>query len=410
MVRSVVQIQKNNAAVMALSRRAFSVSSAEHMEKQVQNENSSNSFRHEDLEISRSSSQSTMPPLEDIQFGKCFSDHQFSVEYNQDLGGWGTPKIGSFCNLSLHPAAPVLHYGMSCFEGMKAFCGKDGNLRLFRPMMNMERLARSMARIELPAFDTEELLKCISELLLVDRRWVPKEKGYSLYIRPFAMGTTHSLGVAPSRDAEIRVITGPVGPYYPSGLVPIEIFLDESNVRAWPGGTGEFKIGGNYAPTIGPQVQAKAKHNCHQVLYTIPEGEDLFVSECGAMNMFFFLKGKGGAKELVTQPLDGTILPGVTRDSVLGLCRQWGDFEVSERKLSVRELADAAREGNLLEVFGSGTACLIQPVTALVQASGERIRSAQDLNDPSALCQRLFRAITDIQYGETESEWSVLLQ
>lgn len=216
----------------------------------------------------------------------------FTVEHVVNEG-WTRPRIGPFESIPVHPAAPVLHYGMCCFEGMKAYAGADGRMRLFRPEMNMARLARSMARLELAPFDQGEMLACLRELLRIDAKWVPTEEGHSMYIRPFAFSTSHTLGVSKSTRSMISVIMSPVGPYFPSGLTPIPLFVDEVNRRAWPGGVGHAKVGSNYAPTIAPQVAAAQRHGTPQVVYTFaPPGaaaDDAVFEECGAMNVMFLL-------------------------------------------------------------------------------------------------------------------------
>lgn len=309
---------------------------------------------------------------------------------------------------------------MSCFEGMKAYRGVDGRPRLFRPEMNAARLLRSAQRLQLASFDPEELLECIKALVRVDAGWLPTQEGYSLYLRPFMFSSAHVLGVAKATQSTLSVVMSPVGPYFPSGLRPISLFVDEQYTRAWPGGTGDCKVGGNYAPTIQPMAEATAAHNTQQVVYTFRPGqsgraEDAALDpeaaefeECGSMNIFFLLEKEGGGKELVTPDLRGTILPGVTRDSILKLAQEWGECEVSERSITLREVGAASAEGRLLEVFGSGTACIVQPVNVLVRGNGEEWRpKAADPRFPGALAPRLQRALLDIQYGRVEHPWSV---
>ncbi|KAK3265885.1 hypothetical protein CYMTET_25462, partial [Cymbomonas tetramitiformis] len=193
------------------------------------------------LSVRTTEAPNKLPPLEDLAFGKLFSDHMFIVEWSAKHG-WDQPAIKTVEPLPLHPGAQVLHYGLECFEGMKAYIGVDDSIRLFRPEMNMARLGRSAARMNLPDFDQDQVLHCLKELLKVDRAWIPKKEGYSLYLRPTVIATTPYLGVGPPSNAMLYVITSPVGPYFPSGLVPISLFLDESNVRAWPGGVGDAKV------------------------------------------------------------------------------------------------------------------------------------------------------------------------
>jgi branched-chain amino acid aminotransferase len=260
---------------------------------------------------------------------------------------------------------------MCCFEGMKAYQGADGRMRLFRPELNMARLRRSGRRLQLADFEPQELLGCLKQLLLVDRSWLPAREGYSIYIRPFMFSSAHALGVAKPTRSTISILLSPVGPYFPTGLKPISLFVDEHHRRAWPGGVGDYKVGGNYAPTIQPQVAAGQAHGVPQVLYTFKESHEhpdhAEFEECGSMNMFFYLQQPDGRRELVTPALSGTILPGITRDSILALAAQWGECEVAERPVTIAEVRAAAHEGRLLEMFGSGTACIVQPVGSLVR-------------------------------------------
>eukprot|EP00899_Mesostigma_viride_P027215 jgi/Mesvir1/7679/Mv11649-RA.1 len=400
------------------------------------------------------------PALSSLTFGANFTDHMMTMDWNV-RHGWHAPAVEPLSAITLHPASQVFHYGTECFEGMKAFRAVDGSTRLFRPDRNMARLRSSAERLLLPTFDEDALLECIKALVRVDRSWIPDAEGYSLYIRPTMIATTSSLGVAPASDAKLFVVMCPVGPYFPSGFKPIKLFLDDRNARAWAGGAGQYKIGGNYAPTLKPQREARS-HGCSQVLYVQARdggpGSGL-LSECGAMNMFFFFHHPDGSRELATPQLDGTILPGVTRDSILSLCRQWGEFKVSERPITMRELETSVSEGRLLEAFGSGTACIVQPLQGFVKhaasagtgAKGDGTpRGARDKGDdveelpvpfdadaaawwmaqvgsgglpsgirhhggsagaprhvPESLCGRLTRAMLDIQYGHTPSPWSV---
>ncbi|QDZ23128.1 branched-chain amino acid aminotransferase [Chloropicon primus] len=372
-------------------------------------------FYARDLEIKVDSPENIKPLPEDLtelSFGKDFSPHVFKVCWSA-AKGWGTPKVKPFESLSIHPAAPVIHYGVGCFEGMKAYASEseEGDILLFRPDMNLKRFNFSMSRLSLPAFDEKEFLGCLKRMLQVDKDHVPRAPGYSLYLRPFAAGTTATLGVAPPADCEINVIACPVGPYYAGGLVPIDVLLDEDHVRAFPGGTGQYKVGGNYAPTLQHLQRASKEFDCKQVLYTLPGQEastlnERYVAECGAMNMFFLLEnGASGERELVTPPLDGTILAGVTRDTILQLCGEWDDFKVSERMISVREIEEHASEGNLVEVFGSGTACIIQPIKCLVKDNGARINVRENTGEDK-LSDKIYKAITDIQYGRVKHRWS----
>jgi len=347
-----------------------------------------------------------LPPKEELKFGKIFSSHMLEVEYNKAMGGWQAPSIVPFHDLKISPAAAALHYGLECFEGMKAYKTiKDSNdLRLFRPELNMKRLKDSMERLSLPGndFDSQELIKCIGELVRLDKDWIPSGEGYSMYLRPTVIATHPFLGLSPPDDLLLYVITSPVGPYYASGFDPVRLTADTEYVRAWPGGSGSSKVGGNYGPTMKPGAEAM-KRGYSQILWVF--GEDEQVTEVGAMNVFFFLEKKGGGKELVTPPLSrGDILPGVTRQSILDLCRQWGEFDVSDRSITMPEIKEAAAEGSLVEAFGAGTAAVVTPISA-IEYKGEDIEIAAT----GDLTKRLFSALMEIQYGQVDGPdgWSV---
>ncbi|KAL2641242.1 hypothetical protein R1flu_008829 [Riccia fluitans] len=364
-----------------------------------------------------------------LRFGAEYTDHMMQIRWKEGLG-WSNPRIEPFGPIPIHPCAQVLHYGMECFEGMKAFKGKDGRIRLFRPDLNMERLHGSATRLGFPSFDKEALLDCIKALVLVERDWVPDKDGFSLYIRPTIISTHPHLGVGPPREAMIFCVLSPVGPYYPTGLKPVRLFVDRKHVRAFPGGIGDAKVGGNYAPTILPQLKA-AQRGCSQVLYVLDDGRDGgAIGESGAMNVFFLFKKDDDSLELVTPPLDGVILPGVTRDTVLALTRSFGNIKVSERRLSWNEVEEAGLQGSILEIFGTGTACMIQPIIGLVKEDnteitlsfdhdaasywlskpqGSSTNANADGSEPFNLCGRLTRTILDIQYGHSSSSWSVVL-
>eukprot|EP00887_Chlorella_sp_A99_P003728 scaffold7.g3728.t1 len=349
------------------------------------------------------------PSLDNLKFGTVFSDHMFLTEHAEGEG-WARPAIRPFGPVALHPAAQVLHYGMCCFEGMKAYRGADGRTRLFRPEMNMARFHRSVRRLELANFDPAELLDCVKELLRVDASWLPAREGYSLYIRPFAFSSARALGIGKTSHTTISVVLSPVGPYFPSGLKPVSLFVDEVNSRAWPGGVGDRKLGGNYAPTVQVQVEAARRHGTQQVIYTCRDpsrpGEEAF-EECGSMNVFFHMAQRDGSRVLATPELDGKILPGITRDSVLALARAWDECAVEERRVTLAEVKQAATEGRLLEVFGTGTACIVQPVAALVRGNGDVYRTSVDVAHPDSLAARLHAAMQDIYYGRVEHPWSV---
>uniref|UniRef100_G3PP49 Branched-chain-amino-acid aminotransferase n=1 Tax=Gasterosteus aculeatus aculeatus TaxID=481459 RepID=G3PP49_GASAC len=327
------------------------------------------SFKASDLVIERNAACKPKPDPSTLVFGKQFSDHMLTINWSAKAG-WEAPRIKPFQNLSLHPATSALHYSIELFEGMKAFRGVDNHIRMFRPMLNMARMHRSAERSSLPLFEKEELLECIKKLVEVDQEWVPFSQDASLYIRPTFIGTDPSLGVSHPSEAMIFVIVGPVGPYFSTGSFnPVSLLADPSFVRAWKGGVGAYKMGGNYGPTIAVQNEA-VKRGCQQVLWLYGEQEE--ITEVGTMNLFIYWTNEKGEKELLTPPLDGIILPGVTRQSLLDLARTWGEFKVTERTMGMKELLGALDSGKILEVFGAGTACVVSPVGSLLY--GEKVR------------------------------------
>ena len=291
---------------------------------------------------------------------------------------------------------------------MKAYKSlKDGSIRLFRPDMNMKRLQSSMERLQMPGadFDHQQLIDCIAELVRLDQRWIPEGEGYSLYLRPTVIATHKFLGLAAPTSVLLYVITSPVGPYYKSGFKPVRLTADTPYVRAWVGGTGYAKVGGNYAPTMKAQSEA-ASEGYAQVLWLFEENGEDTITEVGAMNVFFcFADRETGLPELVTAPLDrGDILPGVTRDSILHLARSWGNIKVSERFATMREVIEAVDEGRLLEAFGAGTAAVVTPISC-VKYRGKDI----EIPATGEITQRVWDEVTSIQYGVKEGPpgWSV---
>jgi len=330
------------------------------------------------------------------------------LEIDWDLtNGWHNPRIVPYGNLSISPAATTLHYGIECFEGMKAYKDKSGTIRMFRPDKNMERMNHSMTRLGMPAISgNNDFLECMKTLLKLDQSWIPDKEGYAIYLRPTAIGTSPFLGVHASEAIKLFVILSPVGPYYKSGFVPIKLYADTSNVRAWPGGVGNAKVGGNYAPTIEPSRKAAA-HGCSQVLWLF--GPDHQITEVGAMNIFFVLKKKDTGKlELVTAPLTrGDILPGVTRNSILATAREWREFDVDERWVTMGEIAEAEADGRLVEAFGAGTAVVISPVRGIMY-NGKEIKVPTGDN-AGPIASRMWKTLYDIQYGKVSHPWSIVV-
>ncbi|KAF2667526.1 branched-chain-amino-acid aminotransferase [Microthyrium microscopicum] len=365
--------------------------------------------RLQDMDASRLGVTRTLDPKplkapEDLIFGQSFSDHMLVVEWTA-VDGWLPPRITPYQNLSLDPATCVFHYAFCAFEGMKAYKDASGNVRLFRPERNMARLNKSAARIALPTFDGAALTQMIARLCHIDDRFIPEYRGYSLYIRPTIIGTQNTLGVGPPGSALLYVIASPVGPYYPTGFKAISLEATDYAVRAWPGGVGDKKLGANYAPCIVPQQQA-ASRGFHQNLWLF--GEEEYITEVGTMNLFVAIKGKDGVDELVTAPLDGTILEGVTRDSVLELARERlapKGWKISERKMTMHELAEASDENRLLEVFGAGTAAVVSPIRNISWKGRLVSCGLEDHSEAGPLTQQIKDWIEDIQTGVTESPW-----
>ncbi|XP_069679436.1 branched-chain-amino-acid aminotransferase, cytosolic isoform X1 [Periplaneta americana] len=364
-----------------------------------------NTFKFTDLTVQLASPEQLQPKPEvtDLQFGKNFTDHMLKILYHESLGGWQRPEIVPFENIVLHPAAKVLHYATELFEGMKAYRGVDGKIRIFRPDMNMERMNRSALRAGLPTFDGEQLIKCLCRLISIDQEWVPHSESSSLYIRPTLIGIDPSLGVAACGSAMLYTILCPVGSYFSgTGENPVSLLADPRFIRAWPGGCGDKKMGSNYAPTIQVQQEAQGR-GLQQVLWLY--GEENLITEVGTMNIFMVFINDRGEKELVTPPLDGLILPGITRASILHLSREWNEFPVSERRISMAEVINLLGQNRLLELFGAGTACVVSPVASIMY-NGENLQ-IPTVKQEYPLYARLRKTLTDIQYGYVPHPWAV---
>jgi branched-chain amino acid aminotransferase len=292
---------------------------------------------------------------------------------------------------------------------MKAYKDAQGNVRLFRPDMNMDRFAASCDVLALPVVPQNELLGALKKLVKLEQRWIPAQHGYSLYLRPTMIGTQEFLGVAPSTRAMLFIIAGPVGPYYRTGFNAVKLWAQTERVRAWPGGVGDCKVGGNYAPTVKAQQEA-AKQGYQQNLWLF--GSDHELTEVGTMNLFVYWKNKQGEVELITPPLDGMILPGVTRDSILALTREWNEFKVTEGKVTMSEVTQAVQEGRMMEMFGAGTACIVSPVNGIRYMDKDIAIPLDPLDgnkQAGPLASRLNDLLLKIQYGQVESEWSVVV-
>ena len=329
----------------------------------------------------------------ELGFGSIFTDHMFIMNY--DVGeGWHDARIVPYGPLSLDPAAMILHYGQEVFEGLKAYRTRDNRILLFRPQENFKRLNNSNQRLCIPKMDEEFLLHALTTLLNVEKDWVPHQEGTSLYIRPFIIATDPKLGVHPAEHYLFIIILSPVGAYYQEGLNPVKIYVEQNYVRAVRGGTGYAKTSGNYASSLKAQEEAEEQQYT-QVLW-LDGVEKKYIEEVGTMNVFFKIDG-----EVITPELNGSILPGVTRKSAIELVRSWG-YPVSERKLSIEEVARAHDEGKLEEAFGTGTAAVISPIgllkwrDKLMEIGGGKI---------GELSQRIYDELTAIQWGHGEDKF-----
>eukprot|EP00825_Cyclidium_porcatum_P014061 TRINITY_DN1749_c0_g1_i7.p1 TRINITY_DN1749_c0_g1~~TRINITY_DN1749_c0_g1_i7.p1 ORF type:complete len:337 (-),score=55.50 TRINITY_DN1749_c0_g1_i7:349-1359(-) len=312
--------------------------------------------------------------------------------------GWKKPQIQPFGFMDIHPFTSSLHYGIQCFEGMKAFKTEEGKIRLFRPECNVHRLKRAFDRLSLPDFDGNEFIKLLKMHVLLEKDWIPPVKGCSLYIRPTGISMDDRLGVHGAQKCRLFNVFSVVGPYYPKGLKPTSLYTDSEKIRAAPHGSGNYKLGCNYGPTIKLGYMAKSK-GYDQVLWLFKDQ----VCEVGTSNIFFFWINKDGEKELITSYLDeGMILPGVTRDSILQITRSWNEFKVTETKIMMNDIIEAAKEGRLLEVFGAGTAVVVSPVEKIhYKGQDYKVPIIEELGS-GELAHRILHQIQDIQYGKAD--------
>ncbi len=346
-----------------------------------------------ELEIQNVQPADRRPKPEDeskLGFGQYFSDHIFKMEYQRGKG-WHNARIEPYSPLALDPAAMVLHYGQEVFEGLKAYRGKDDGIYLFRYQDNFVRMNRSCDRIVIPTVDVAFVANALKKLIMLDRDWVPTSAGSALYIRPNVIAVDPFLGVRPAERYLFYIITGPVGAYYPEGFNPISIYVSDKYVRAVRGGIGEAKTAANYAASLLAQMEAKEK-GFTQVLW-LDAIERKYIEEVGTMNIFFKI-----GDELLTSPLTGSILPGITRDSVIQLLKNWG-LKVTERLYSIDEVLSAQRNNTLMEVFGTGTAAIISPV-GNIHYKGSNYRVAD--GHTGELSKKLYDHILAMQYGHKE--------
>ena len=335
---------------------------------------------------------------ENLGFGKVFTDHMFVMDYERGKG-WFNARIIPFENISLHPAATVLHYGAEIFEGLKAYRTADGSVQLFRPIENVRRMNNSAERIGLPQMPEEDMLSAILELVRVEQDWVPYGEGESLYLRPFMFGNDEHLGVHSINNASFYIIASPSGSYYQEGINPVKIMIEDEDVRAVRGGTGYAKCGGNYAAATRAGEKAE-KLGFTQVLW-LDGVERKYIEEVGAMNVMMKIDG-----EIITPMLSGSILPGITRKSIIELLKSKG-YKVTERKISIDEIIDALESGKMEEFWGCGTAAVVSPVGELYYEGKTYVINDNKIGETT---QMLYDSLTDIQWGRAKDSFGWIVK
>lgn len=345
------------------------------------------------ISFTKRSELKTKPSDSALGFGRHTTDYMFIMDYNDKIG-WYDPKIVPYSPIPLDPSTSVLHYGQGIFEGLKAYKAEDGRILLFRPEENAKRLNRSCDRTCIPLLDENDVLEAIKKLVSIEKDWIPSAEGTSLYIRPFIIATDPFLGVHPSHTYMFIIILGPVGNYYPSGLNPVRIFVEDEYVRAVAGGTGTAKTMGNYAASLKAQDKAE-KIGFIQVLW-LDGVHRKYVEEVGAMNVFFKINGK-----IITPALSGSILSGITRMSSIELLKSRG-YDVEERAISIDEIITAHESGLLEESFGTGTAAVISPIGELMYKDKNYIINNNKIGDVTLM---LYETLTGIQFGKIIDEF-----
>jgi len=337
------------------------------------------------------------PDQNALGFGKYFTDYMFMMDYTTEKG-WHDARIIPYGPIQLDPSMAVLHYAQETFEGLKAYRRNDGNVQLFRPEMNARRMMKSNERLCMPKVPEDIFIEALKALVSVEKDWVPSLEETSLYIRPFVYANEVALGVHPAASYQFVIILSPVGEYYKEGMSPIKIWVEDEFVRAVKGGTGFAKCGGNYAG--GLAAQSKANQAGYAQVLWLDGNEKKYVEEVGSMNIMFLIDD-----EIVTAPIDGTILPGITRDSLIHILKDWG-YKVSERRLSIDELMEAARTKRLKEAFGTGTAAVIAPIGEL-SYKNEQVQINNF--ETGELTQKIYDELTGIQWGKIKDSygWTV---
>lgn len=350
-----------------------------------------------ELEIVKSTNMKDKIQKDQVPFGKTFTDHMFIMDYETGKG-WYDPRIVPYAPITLDPAAMIFHYGQTVFEGMKAYRGEDNRILLFRPDKNLQRLNLSSERLCIPPIEEERVMDYLTQLISLEQDWVPSKEGTSLYIRPYIIATEPGLAVAPSQTYKLMIILAPVGSYFSGGIKPVSISVEDQFTRAVKGGTGMAKTAGNYSS--GFQAQAKASKEGNADVLWLDGVEKRYIEEVGSMNIFFKING-----EVVTPELNGSILKGITRMSIIELLKEWG-IPVVERKISIEELSQAYTEGHLEEAFGTGTAAVISPVGELNWLGRKMIINNNEIGEVS---KKLYDTITGIQTGKLEDlhDWTV---
>ncbi len=347
-----------------------------------------------DIKFEKSEHLKEKPDQKNLGFGKYMTDYMFVCDWDKGKG-WHDERIVPIAPITLDPHTVVFHYAQETFEGLKAYRTAEGKIQLFRPEMNAKRMINSNARLCMPAFPEEDFVEAVKALVKIEEDWVPSEPDTSLYIRPFMFATESSLGVHEATSYKFMIICCPVGAYYPTGLDPVKIMVEDELVRAVDGGTGFTKCGGNYAGSILGQVKAE-KEGYTQVLW-LDGREKKYVEEVGTMNIMFKIDG-----EIYTAPIEGTVLPGVTRDSMITILKDWG-YTVHEEKTAIDTIMKAGHDGTLEEVFGTGTAAVISPVGELKYKDDVVV-----INDAKTgeLTQKLYDTLTGIQWGKLEDKFN----
>ena len=343
-----------------------------------------------DIKIVKTTQPKEKPDQKALGFGKYMTDHMFLMNWERGKG-WFDARIVPHGPISLMPASSVLHYGQETFEGMKAYRTAEGKIQLFRPDMNAKRLANSNRRMCMPEIPEDMFVEAVKALVEVDADWVPTEPATSLYIRPFVFATEATLGIHEPTAFLFCIICAPSGAYYAEGINPIKIMVEDEFVRAVRGGTGFAKCGGNYAGSIAAQSKAEAM-GYSQVLW-LDGNEKKYVEEVGSMNIMFKING-----EIWTAPTNGTVLPGITRASMIEIMRDWG-YTVREERLSIDDLMAACENGEVEEVFGTGTAAVISPVGTLAYKDSVHVINNGEIGE---LSMKLYTYLTDVQWGRVE--------